>query len=99
MSEDFFEKLLEQDPYIQQQRALGFAEGKAFARGRAEGEMQALQRVLVNIVIARFPTLLDLAQQRAAQTKTPEALHQVILWAVTAPDEHIARFILTPPAT
>ncbi len=93
-----FNDLLEHDPYVQQQRALGFAEGKAFARGRAEGEMQALQRVLVNIVIARFPTLLDLAQQRAAQIKTPEALHQVILWAATAPNEHIARFILTPPA-
>jgi len=97
MSGDFFKKLLEQDPYIQQQRALGKAEGRA--EGLAEGQMQALQRVLVNIVIARFPTLLDLAQQRAAQIKTPEALHQVILWAATVPDEHIARFILTPPST
>jgi flagellar biosynthesis/type III secretory pathway protein FliH len=93
MSEDFFEKLLEQDPYIQQQRALGKAEGKA------EGEIEALQKVVVNTVIDRFPTLVELAQQRIKQIKRPETFYLLISQLSTSPDESTARFILTPPAT
>jgi predicted transposase YdaD len=92
-----FNDLLEHDPYVQQQRALGEAKGRA--EGKAEGEMETLQRVIVNMVIDRFPTLVELAQKRVMQIKKPEAFYLLISQLNTAPDEHIARFLLTPPVT
>ena len=92
-----FNDLLEHDPYVQQQRALGKAEGKA--EGKAQGEMETLQKVIVNMVIDRFPTLVELAQKRVMQIKKPEAFYLLISQLNTAPDENIARFLLTPPAT
>jgi hypothetical protein len=84
-----FNDILEHDPYVQQQRALG----------KAEGEMETLQKVIVNMVMDRFPTLVELAQKRAMQIKKPEAFYLLISQLNTAPDENIARFLLTPPAT
>ncbi len=83
--------LLEHDPYVQQQRALGKAEGKA------EGEIETLQKVVVNTVIDRFPALVELAQQRIKQIERPEAFYLLISQLNTAPDESTARFLLTPP--
>ncbi len=94
---NMFNDLLEHDPYVQQQRALGKAEGKA--EGKAQGEMETLQKVIVNMVIDRFPTLVELAQKRVMQIKKPEAFYLLISQLNTAPDENIARFLLTPPAT
>lgn len=88
-----FNDLLEHDPYVQQQRALGKAEGLI------EGEVQTLQWVLVDNVRRRFPTLVDLAQQKAARTKAPEALREIVGLVSTAPDESTVRSLLTPPAT
>src|SRR6266571_3247803 len=83
--------LPEHDPYVQQQRALGKAEGKA------EGEIETLQKVVVNTVIDRFPALVELAQQRIKQIERPEAFYLLISQLNTAPDESTARFLLTPP--
>jgi hypothetical protein len=84
-----FNDILEHDPYVQQQRALG----------KAEGEMETLQKVIVNMVIDRFPTLVELAQKRVIQIKKPEAFYHLISQLNTAPDESTARFLLTPSAT
>ena len=86
-----FNDLLEHDPYVQQQRALGKAEGKA------EGEIETLQKVVINMVIDRFPALVELAQQRIKQIKKPEAFYLLISQLNTAPDESTARFLLTLP--
>ena len=51
---DTFEQLLEEDEFVQKQRALGVAEG--IAKGRAEGKAQALQEVLVDLVKMRYPS-------------------------------------------
>ncbi len=88
-----FNDLLEHDPYVQQQRALGKAEGII------EGEVQTLQWVLVDNIRRRFPALVDLAQQKAARTKAPEALREIVGLVSTAPDESTARSLLTPPST
>ena len=88
-----FNDLLEHDPYVQQQRALGKAEGLI------EGEVQTLQWVLVDNVRRRFPALVDLAQQKAARTKAPEALREIVGLVSTAPDESTVRSLLTPPST
>jgi hypothetical protein len=70
-----FEDLLEQDEYVQKQRAqgeeIGFAEGVKI--GMAKGKVLAAQRILVDIVSRRFPSLTELARQRAARTKQTDA--------------------------
>ncbi|HBE26498.1 MAG TPA: hypothetical protein DDW33_12525, partial [Ktedonobacter sp.] len=71
------------------------AKGKA--EGLVEGEIQTLQRVLVNIVKARFPALVDLAQQRATQINNAKALDILVQQVSTAPDEPVARWLLSTP--
>ena len=81
---------------ITQGIAQGIAQGKQ--EGIVEGELRAMKQMLVNIVSARFPALAELAQQRAQQVDTPAVLDLLIQQLATAPDEHIARWLLTPPA-
>ncbi len=70
------------------------------AKARAEGEVQASQNILIDVVQTRFPPLVELAQRRAVQTKQPDALREVIRLISAAPDEATARWILslTPAA-
>ncbi|GAC1342510.1 MAG: hypothetical protein NVSMB27_01480 [Ktedonobacteraceae bacterium] len=86
---DMFEDLLEQDEYVQKQRALG----KEI--GLAEGEVLASQRILVDIVSRRYPALTELARQRAARTRQTDALTEIIGLISVAPDEEMVRLILS----
>ena len=92
---DVFDQLLEEDEYIQQQRALGREEG--LAEGLARGEAKAkkiAQDALVNAVQFRFPALKKLAQQQAEQTLQAEDLSATANAIMTAEDETAARAIL-----
>jgi hypothetical protein len=85
-----FERLLEEDPWVRKQ----------VARGEEKGRVLDRQQALVDVVGWRYPSLLSLAQQRAAQLTHIDALNEVIRLLVIAPDEATARFILsTPPGT
>ena len=77
------------DSYFVQQR---MAEGEA--RGRQEGLAEGLQEAVMTAVELRFPTLLDLAQERARRAKTPEALRLVLTGLKTAPNEEVAYYLL-----
>jgi hypothetical protein len=103
-----FESLLDSGHFVRQRvaksRAEGLAEGEAKGRaegeakgkaeGFAEGEAKGLQEALTTIVEVRFPTLLDLAQQRAQQVKQPEALRLMLKAIKAAPNEEFARVLL-----
>jgi hypothetical protein len=95
-----YDPLWENHPKVKQIRAESRAEGEAEgeARGRAEGEILASQKMFVNIVKVRFPALGQLAQQEAARISNPDALDLLAQKVVTAPDENVARWLLTPPA-
>lgn len=96
---DVFDQLLEEDEYIQQQRALGREEG--LAEGLARGEAKAkkiAQDALVNAVQFRFPALKKLAQRQAEQTPGAEDLSAMANAIMTAADEAAARAILNPPS-
>ncbi len=82
-----YDSLLDQDPYLQQQRAL------ERALGRTEG-IQAFQNTVVEIVKNRFPTLLDLAQQRVVQIQEINALQRLVVQLSTARNQTAARRIL-----
>ena len=95
-----FDELLEQDEFVQKQRERGLQEGRLEGRleGKIEGQIEAFQTILVDIVKNKFPSLEDLAQQRATQTRKVDALREVIQLVSAANDENIARFILSPAA-
>jgi len=90
---DMFEHLLEQDEYIQKQRALGEAEGEL--RGETRGEIRGMQKGIISIVDARFPTLTKLAQQHIERIDKPDDLDRLLRMIVVAPDENTARFVIS----
>ncbi len=87
-----FDELLEQDEFVQKQRE------RALQQGRLEGEIIAYQRMLVDTVKDKFPSLEDLARQRAAQTGEADALYEVIRLVKTINDENTVRIILNRSA-
>ena len=74
------------------------SEARGKAEGEARGELVGSQRVLVNIVKIRFPGLVDLAQHKAAQMNNTGAIDLLIEQIITAKDESIARWLLSPAA-
>jgi flagellar biosynthesis/type III secretory pathway protein FliH len=91
-----FESLHDANPFVQKRmvkaRAEGLAEGEA--KGRAEGEAKGLQEAAVFAVELRFPTLLELAHQKAERVKEPEVLKFVLRGLKAAPNEEAARLLL-----
>ena len=88
-----WDNLLEQDPYIQKKVAKGVAKGKA--EGEAKGEIRASQRMVIDLVDARFPSLVDLARQRVPKIKETDDLRQLGRQIATAPDEASALRVLS----
>lgn len=84
---DYYDSLLDQDPYLQQQKAL------ERILGRTEG-IQAFQDTIIEIVKNRFPTLIELAQQRVVQIKQLEDLKQLNVQLSIAADQTAARRLL-----
>lgn len=94
---DVFDQLLEEDEFVQQQRALGREEG--LAEGEAIGASKNAQEMLVSVVRIRFPSLEALAQRKAGLTHQAEDLNRITSALVAATDEASARAILnSPPA-
>ena len=83
----YYDSLLDQDPYFQEQKALE----RAFGRTEA---IQAFQNAIVEIVNNRFPTLLDLAQQRVVQIQEINALQHLVVQLSTARSQASAQRIL-----
>jgi hypothetical protein len=81
---NMFEELLDDDPYLRERDERAAA--------------QALQKVAVDIVRRRFPTLITLAEQRVTQISSSDVLQELVGMLSTAPDENTARFLLKPTA-
>jgi hypothetical protein len=64
-------------------------------QGLAKGALQNSRKMFINIVKARFPALTELARQEAAKINSPDALDILAQKIVTAPDENIARWLLS----
>ena len=95
-----FESLHDANPFVRRRfpkgRAEGLAEGEAkgLAEGREEGLAEGLQEALVTVVELRFPSLLDLAQERARRVKEPAVLKFVLKGIKATPSEETARTLL-----
>ena len=88
---DYYDSLLDQDPYLQQQKALERALGATI--GRTEG-IQAFQDAIVEIVKNRFPALVELAQQRVMQIKQLDDLKELNVQLSIAANQTAARRLL-----
>jgi hypothetical protein len=80
------DKLLDESPWIQRERA----------KGEAKGELKTSRTLVVQLVNARFPALTDLARQKVASMTQPEALSALLIQIGTAPNEDAARSLLLP---
>jgi flagellar biosynthesis/type III secretory pathway protein FliH len=99
-----YERLLEEDPKIQkyladkreEQMRLGLRQGleQGFELGRTQGEILASQRMVVQYVQLRFPTIAPLAQQKVTQIKRVDDLDKLFRLTINAPDEATARWVL-----
>jgi len=68
------------------------AEG--LVEGLEKGEVQTLQRALVEFVQVRFPILTELAQRQAQFCKNAEMLHTVAQQLYAVPDVSAAQRLL-----
>lgn len=75
-----YDSLLDQDPEIQERIA--------------KGEIRGAQKIVLDIVEARFPALGELAQERVTLIRNTDALGQLAKQVVTVPDEATARWLL-----
>jgi predicted transposase YdaD len=70
-------------------------EAKGETKGRTEGAVEALQHMLVGVVQGRFPPLTELAQRKASEVTELQKLQVLVKAVSTAPDENVARWVLT----
>jgi hypothetical protein len=60
----------------------------------ARGEIRMAQKMIIGLVEARFPALIELAQERVTLIRNTDALSQLINQVGTVPDEATARWLL-----
>ena len=75
-----YDSLLESDPEFQQR----------VAEARIEGQ----QKLVLELVVDRFPALAEIAQQKIARLTKQEMLMQLNKQIALAPDENTARWVL-----
>jgi hypothetical protein len=68
---------------------------KIVAEGKAAGRLEQAQKMFILVVSARFPNLIDLAEQTAKQTTNSDKLELLAEQIVKVPDEQTARWLLT----
>ncbi len=95
-----YERLWEEDPKIQKYVAdkseekmkQGLEQG--LEQGRTQGEIQASQKMVIEYVQHRFPTIAELALQRVTQIKRVDDLDKLFRLTISAPDEATARWVI-----
>jgi hypothetical protein len=88
-----FRSFVGQSPLLR--KMLAEAEAKGEAKGKTEGAVEVLQHMLVDVVQGRFPPLTQLAQRKASEVTELQKLQILVKGVSTAPDENIARWVLT----
>ncbi len=79
-----YDSLIDEDPEVQER----------VARGKAEGEIRGLQQMTLEAVKNRYPSLVELAEERVAVIRKPDSLRQLVILIFNAPDENTARWAL-----
>lgn len=79
-----YDSLIDEDPEVQER----------VARGKMEGEIEALRQIVLEAVADRYPALVELAQERVVLINKPDLLRQLVKLIYKAPDENTARVAL-----
>ena len=85
---NMWDDLMEKDPKMRKIRT------ESEAKGRNEGQTEALRKVIITTVRVHFPGLTELARQRVAHISKPEKLNLLFDQIVIAPDEDAVRLLL-----
>lgn len=80
-----YDSMIDDNPIVQER----------LAKSRAEGELQGLQLVMLDAVQDEFPSLVELAEEKASQIDKPEELRKLIRLIYKAPSEESLRWLLT----
>lgn len=88
-----YRDLWENDPDIKKIREE--SEARGIARGMAKAVTQRLQRSVIIVVNARFPDLMELAQQTVPLVDNPETLDTWLKHVAAASDEDMVRRLLS----
>ncbi len=89
---DMYDDLMERDPKMMRIRAESEAKGEA--KGETKGEVKGLRTAVVTAVKLRFPTLVELARQKAIKIEVPNELNVFLNEVVNATDENTLRLLL-----
>ena len=89
---NMWDDLMEKDPKMRKIRRESEAKGRA--KGKTEGLVEGLRRAIITAVKLRFPSLVELAEQRVAQINRPDKLNLLLDQIASAPDEAAVRSLL-----
>jgi hypothetical protein len=81
---EHYDSFVDEDPEVQER----------VARGKAEGEIQGAQKIVVGLVEVRFPSLTELAQEKVTLIRNTDTLDQLAKQVATVPDEITASWLL-----
>ncbi len=79
-----YDSLIDENPEVKQR----------VAKGKAEGELQGLQKMVIEAIEGEYPPLVELAQEKVVHIRKPASLRQLVKLIYKAPDENIARWLL-----
>jgi hypothetical protein len=82
---DVFDQLLEENDFVIKQKAISKEQGKA------EGEVEASQHILLTILQTRFPELFAQMSERVLKTKQVQKLYEAVQLVVNASDQQKAQ--------
>lgn len=82
---EMFDELLEQDEFVQKQRI----------RAEKDGEIKSARKILVSFISIRYPSLIELAKQRAEKITQEAVLQNILEKVFAANDEATVRSILS----
>lgn len=86
---DMWDSLIEQDPKMKQMRA------ESKAEGLAEGEVQTSQRIILDLLEARFPQVAESVKENVKQIRDAKVLRKLATEIAIAPDEAAVRKALS----
>ncbi len=83
-----YDSMIDDNPFVQERVARGEA------RGELRGELRGLQLMVLDAVHDEYPSLMELAREKAPLIDKPEELRKLVRLIYKAPDEETARWLL-----
>jgi hypothetical protein len=79
-----YDSMIDDNPIVQER----------VARSEVRGELHGLQLAILDAVQDDFPSLIELAEEKASQIDKPEELRKLIRLIYKAPSEESLRWLL-----